>query len=128
MTYSLLQDYIYAPLLEASREKKSRIHPHRGFINDGEKIPEAHWRTSTHTYTYTQNIIEMMPGQVANYCPGISRSAIVKSSTSLAKVRQIIRPHYGFQTSSSHLCDFDSIRLEPDKRPKDLFIYLCLHR
>ena len=66
----------------------------------------------------------MMLGQVANYYPGMSRSAIVKSSPSLANAWQIIRKHYGFQTSSSNLLDFGSIRLEPDERPEDLFQWL----
>ena len=63
----------------------------------------------------------MLLGQVANYGPGMSRSAIVKSFTSLANIWKIIRQHYGFQASGSHLLDFDSIRLEPDERPEDLF-------
>ena len=115
--YCLSLDQNYAPFLEATWERKSRANPHRAFTDDGAEIPVASRRTSTQKNT----IVEMMLGQVANYCPGISRNSIVKNSTSLSYVWQIIRQHYGFQTSGSHFLDFDHIRPAPDERPEDLF-------
>ena len=63
------------------------------------KKSEAYRRTSASK----NNIVGMMSGEVANYCLGMSRSAIVKSSTLLASVWQIFRQPYAFQTSGSHL-------------------------
>jgi hypothetical protein len=34
---------------------------------------------------------------------------------------QAIRAHYGFQSTGAHFLDFNNIRLEPDKRPEDLY-------
>ena len=75
---------------------------------------QAHFRPKK-----KNNIVKMMLGLVANYCPGMSRSTM--SSMSLANVWRIIRQHYGFQTNGSPLLDFDSIRLEPEDRPEYLF-------
>ena len=61
-----------------------------------------------------------MLGQVANYCPVISRNIIVKNSTSVNGIWQAIRAHYGFQSTGAHFMDFNNIRLEPDQRPEDL--------
>ena len=58
-----------------------------------------------------------MLGQVANYCPIISRNTIVKTSTSLAEIWQTIRLHFGFQSSGAHF----RIRLQDDEEPEDLY-------
>ena len=50
-----------------------------------------------------------------------SRNTIVKNSTSLTAIWQVIRLHYGFQSAGAHFVDFTDIRLEPDERPEDLF-------
>jgi hypothetical protein len=65
--------------------------------------------------------LELMLGQIANYCPVISRNTIVKNSTSLNDIWQAIRLHYGFQTTGGHFLDFDSLQLNPDERPEDLY-------
>ena len=62
-----------------------------------------------------------MLGQIANYCPVISRNTIVKNSTSVTNIWQAIRLHYGFQSTGAHFLDFNSIHLEPGERPEDLF-------
>ena len=41
----------------------------------------------------------------------------MKNSTSIS----CIRLHYGFQSTGAHFIDFNSIKLEPGKRPEDLF-------
>ena len=65
-----------------------------------------------------------MLGQIANYCPVISRSTIVKNSTSIDNIWQAIRTHYGFQSTGGHFLDFADFKLEPNERPEDL--YQCL--
>ena len=62
-----------------------------------------------------------MLGQIANFCPVVSRNSITKNSTSLAKIWHTIRLHFGFQSSGAHLLDFAAIRRENDERPEDLF-------
>ena len=76
------------------------------------------------------SLLELMLGQIANYCPVISRNTIVKNSTSLSDIWQSIRLHYGFQSSGAHFLDYSDIKLEPDERPEDLFqrpAPVCLH-
>ena len=62
-----------------------------------------------------------MLGQIANFCPVISRSSIVKNSTSISSVWQAIRAHYGFQCTCARFLDSSNIKLEVDERPEDLF-------
>ena len=63
----------------------------------------------------------LLLGQIANFCPVISRNSIVKHSTSLNDIWKKIRQHYGFQSTGEHFLDLASIRLQPDERPEDLF-------
>ena len=65
-------------------------------------------------------MLELMLGQIANYCPVISRNTIVKNSTSLSCIWQTIRLHYGFQTTGAHFLDFADIQLQAE-RPEDLY-------
>ncbi|MCG7875882.1 MAG: RNase H-like domain-containing protein [Candidatus Thiodiazotropha endolucinida] len=97
--------------------KKSAANPLRGFTDDADTVPEASRRTAAQKLTQ----LELMLGQIANYCPIISRSTIVKNSTSIAQIWQSIRLHFGFQSSGAHFLDFDSIHLEPGERPEDLY-------
>lgn len=62
-----------------------------------------------------------MLGQIANYCPIFSRNTIVKNSTYIESFRQVIRTHFGFQSTGAHFLDFDNIHLDPGERPEDLF-------
>jgi hypothetical protein len=62
-----------------------------------------------------------MQGQIANYCPIISRKALVKNSTSLELIWQNIRQHFGFQVTGAHFIDFSDIHLEANERPEDLY-------
>ena len=47
----------------------------RSFTNDAEEVPEA----SRRTVAQKVNLLELMLGQVANYCTVISRNTIVKN-------------------------------------------------
>ena len=97
--------------------KKTPATPLRGLTNDGEPVPEAKRRTAAQKVMH----LELMFGQIANFCPIVSRNTIVKNSTSVNSIWQSIPLHYGFQSTGSHFLDFDNIRLEPGERPEDLF-------
>ena len=62
-----------------------------------------------------------MLGQIANYCPVISRNTLVKNSTSIQSVWNTIRAHFGFQITGAHFLDFADLHLEADERPEDLY-------
>ena len=65
-----------------------------------------------------------MLGQIANYCPIISQSTLVKNSTSLEFIWQTIRQHFGFQVTAAQFIDFSNTHLAADERLEDL--YQCL--
>ena len=48
-------------------------------------------------------MVELILGQIANYCPIISRNTIVKNSTSIDQIWQTVRLHYGVLTIWSPL-------------------------
>jgi hypothetical protein len=70
---------------------------------------------------YCKVCLELMLGQIANYCPIISRNPIVKNSTSISSIWQSIRLRYGFQSTGGHFLDFNNIHLEAKERPKASF-------
>ncbi|XP_067660624.1 uncharacterized protein [Haliotis asinina] len=119
LLYTLSTDAAFSPLLEAGVTwlKKSRANPNRGFTNDGENVAVAQRKTAVQKVT----TLELMLGQIANYCPVISRNTIVKNSTSLPYIWQSIRLHFGFQSTGGHFLDFDDIHLGVDERPEDLY-------
>ena len=119
LEYTLSLDPGFAPFIHegVSWLKRSRTQPLRGFTSDGNDIPAAERRTAANK-VYA---LELMLGQIANYCPVISRNTIVKNSTSLAHIWQSIRQHFGFQVSGAQFIDFDNIRMESDERPETLF-------
>ena len=53
--------------------------------------------------------------------PIISRSTLVKNSTSLELIWQTIRQHLGFQATGAKVIDFSDIHLAEDERPEDLY-------
>ena len=62
-----------------------------------------------------------MLGQIANYCPIISRSTLVKTSTSLDYIWQTIRQQFGFQATGAQFIDFYDIHLAANERPEGLY-------
>ena len=92
--------------------KKSKTEPLRGFTNDGSAVPENKRRTAQQK----TNMLELMLGQIANYCPIISRNTIVKSITSLECIWNAIRLHFGFQATGAHFVDLDEIKLQANER------------
>ena len=119
LVYTLALDANFAPFLVegAVWKKKTKAEPLRGFINDLEEVPVAQRRTAQQKV----NMAELMLGQIANYCPIISRNTIVKNSTSIEFIWNAIRLHFGFQATGAHFVDFDNIKLQPNERSEDLF-------
>ena len=119
LVYTLSLDVNFAPFLVegAVWTKKTKAEPLRGFTNNGEDAPETQSRTAQQK----TNMLELMLGQIANYCPIISRNTIVKSSTSIKCIWNAIRIHFGFQATGAHFVDFDDIKLQPSERPENLY-------
>ena len=111
LVYTLSLDHNFAPFLVEGFTwvKKTATVPLRGFTDDDETVPEASRRTAAQTV----NLLELMLGQIANYCPIIARSTIVKNCTSVSNIWKAIRLHYGFQSTGGHFLDFNSIHFEP---------------
>ena len=98
-------------------KKKSATDPLRSFTDDGVDVEVAKRKTAVQKNTS----LDLMLGQIANFCPIISRNSIVKQSTSLSDIWQKIREHFGFQSSGAHFLDLTSIKLESGERHEDLF-------
>ena len=118
LIYTLSLDVSFAPFLVSGTTwlKKTRNAPLRGFTDD----PAG---TSNNRRTAAQKVaqLEMMLGQIANFCPIISRNTIVKTSISIDSIWQVIRAHYGFQTTGANFLEFINIKLKSDERPEDLY-------
>ena len=97
--------------------RKTNTSPTRGFQDDGEDVPEPRRRTAPQKVTH----LELMLGQIANYCPVIARNIIVKNSTSMTSIWQAIRAHYGLQSNGAHFINFNNVSLELGERPEDLY-------
>ena len=120
LQYSLSLDVNFAPFLANTftwQKKADDSVPNRGLTSDGEAVPEARRRTAAQKNVH----FELMLGQIANFCPVISRNTIVKNTTSVNSILQAIRSHFGFQSTCAHFLDFSNIKLEVDERPEDLF-------
>ena len=119
LTYTLSLDPNFAPflILGASWEKLNRDSPLRGFVDDANDIPVCERKTAQQKC----NMLQLMLGQITNYCPVISRNSLVKTSTSIESIWQTIRLHFGFQTTGAHFLDLADIRLGAEERPEDLY-------
>ena len=101
LIYTLSFDSNFAPFLaeDATWGKKTRAQPLRVFTDDGEAVAQ----NSRQTAQQKVNFLEPMLGQIANYCPIISRNTLVKNSTSIQSIWNTIREHFGFQVTGAHL-------------------------
>ena len=119
LQYILSLDRNFATFLAdgVTWQKKTANAPLRGLQDDTHSVPAPSRRTAAQKCTH----LELMLGQIANYCPVISRNTIVKNSTSLSSIWQAIRLHYGFQSTGAHFLDFANIKLDSDERPEDLY-------
>ena len=116
---TLTLDANFAPFLvdQATWGKKTNTSPLRDLRDDSDDTPGLIKRTAQQKVAH----LELMLGQIANFCPIISRNTIVKNSTSMNSIWQAIRLHLGFQTSGAHFLDFADLKLEPDENNEDLF-------
>ena len=57
---------------------------------------------------------DMILACIANWYTHISRTFLVKQTTSLSDLLQQIREHYGFQSTDGHFLDISVIRQKPD--------------
>ena len=119
LEYTLSLDSSFSPYLQpgVTWKKKTRENPLRGFEDDEDDVPAPKRLTAVQKSA----TLDLMLGQIANFCPVISRNTITKLSTSLGEIWQNIRLHYGFQTSGSHFIDLACISLGADERPEDLY-------
>ena len=117
LLYILSLDNNFAPFLAGAWQKKTAANPLRGCVDDGVNVPEASRKTAAQKNAQ----LDLMLGQIANYCAVISRNSIVKHSVSLDDIWQKIRQHYGFQNSGAHFLDLSLVQLQPSERPEDLF-------
>ena len=119
LVYTLSLDTNFAPFLAdgATWAKKTKVQPLPGFTDDGETVPLSRRKTARQKV----NFLELMLGQIANYCPVISRNTLLKNSTSIQSVCNMIREHFGFQITGAHFLDFANLHLEADECPEDLF-------
>ena len=104
----------------ATWEKKTKSNATRGFVDNTAPVPTESRKTAAQKVT----LLELMLGQIANFCPAISRNTIIRSSTSVDLIWQLIRAHYSFQSTRAHFFRFANFKLEQDERPEDLFQYL----
>ena len=114
---SLDPNFAHFLLEETTWQRKTSNQPTRGFADDGEDVPQANRRTAAQKVTH----LELMLGQIANFCPVVARNTIVKNSTSMQSIWQAIRAHFGFQATGARFLDFNTLRLEPGERPEDLY-------
>ncbi|XP_078495652.1 uncharacterized protein LOC144751197 [Ciona intestinalis] len=115
LLYILSSDPNFSPFLgdQVTWLKQNKNTPTRGLVSDNNEVPEANRKTEQQKVTQ----LNLMLGQIANFCPVISRNTIVKNSVSIPDIWQKIRT----QSTGAHFLDFSNIQLEVDERPEDLF-------
>ena len=122
LLYTLSLESNFAPFLSDNFAwlKKTKAQPLRGLESDGKTVPISRHLTARQK----ANFLKLMLGQIANYCPIISQSTLMKNSTSVEFIWQTIRQHFGFQVTGAQFIDFSDIHLADYERPQDL--YQCL--
>ncbi|MES9905324.1 MAG: hypothetical protein ABW168_21945 [Sedimenticola sp.] len=118
LVYLLTQDKNFRPFLlkDATWNKESPTAPNRGFTDDDEF--SAAQKSS--------NLYQML-GLVAQWVPHYLCTDIVKNSTSMPSIWQIIRKYYGFQQSETQFMKFATIVWEDGERPERLYQRIIAH-
>ena len=115
LLYSFSLDPQFSEFLaeDAKWEKKNTAGSTRGLEDDaaGDKKRTKEQKVLS---------LDLMLGQIANYCP-ISRNLLVNKSTCLQDVWQQIRQYYGFQTTGSQILNLSNIKQEDGERPECLY-------
>ena len=76
LMYILSLDNNFVPFLDATWQKQTAANPRRGLTNDGSSVPESKRLTAAQKNAH----LDLMLGQIANFCPVISRNSIVNFS------------------------------------------------
>ena len=118
LVYLLSLEADFAPFLLTTATWTKAGTTNRGFTDDTSLPP-----TNANGKTAAQKVVilERMLGQIANFCPVITRSTIIKKSTKLADIWSEIREYYGFQSSGSQILDLSNFKLEPSESPQNLY-------
>lgn len=118
LCYTLSLDPAFKPFLkdDVTWKKSTDPAPSRGFTDTA-----ATDTTPIITKESKCATLNLMLGQIANYCTIISRNQIIKNSTSLNDIWDKIRQHYGFHTTGSRFLDLAHIKLKAGERAEDLY-------
>ncbi len=118
LVYLLTQDKNFRPFLlkDATWNKESPTAPNRGFTDDDEFS----------AVQKSSNLYQML-GLVAQWVPHYLCTDIVKNSTSMPSIWQIIRKYYGFQQSETQFMKFATIVWEDGERPERLYQRIIAH-
>ena len=110
--YTLCQDEKFSPFVAegATWLKFTKTAPNRGLQQVGS-------RSVADLLASLTSMLEL----IASYCPIVSRNSIVRNSTSLTSIWEMIREHFGFQSTGAHFLDLASIKLEVGERHEDLY-------
>ena len=95
LIYTLTLDSNFAPFLGDDCLWAKKTKSLRGFTDDSISVPPE----SRKSAYQKASMLDLMLGQIANFCPVISRNSIVKNATSLNDIWGKIRLHYGFQST-----------------------------
>ena len=120
--YNITLDREFAPYLDAEWQKKTRAVPHHGFV----EIPAvpadgANPAVPAVTAAAQSAKLELMLGFIANYAQVFNRNTIIRDSTSLKSVFQMLRKHFGFQSSGAQFLNIVDVRLRAEERPETLY-------
>jgi len=117
LIYTLSLDTNFAPFLAENFTWADADTEHRGLADDPNTVPEDRRKTKGEK----ARLLNLMLGQIANYCTVIARHQIVNESTCLDDIWTLIRGHFGFNVTGSRYLDLSSIRLLPGEKPADLY-------
>ena len=95
----------------------------RGLADDADTVTAAERKTAGQ-----KNIqLERMLGIIAQYTPSFLRNEIIKKSTSLKWIWQLVRKYYSFSQSEVNFLKISDIRREQDERYETLYQRIIAH-
>ena len=74
LMYILSLDNNFVPFLDVTWQKQTAANPRRGLTDDGSSVPESKRLTAAQKNAH----LDLMLGQIANFCPVISRNSYGK--------------------------------------------------
>ena len=101
----------FAPFLLSGATWEKKTKSNASFVDDTAPIPAESRKPAGQKVT----LLELMLGQIANFCPVISRNTIIRSSTSVDSIWQLTRAHYVFLSTSAHCLDLADFKFEQDE-------------